>query len=213
MSDKSFAISKSVLTIVLLLSLLGFVVTQALFRDRFIADQSTFVVGTLEMTIDGQNNNAAERIVVTNIGGTSSLSGTRTWEIKNSGSLPGELLFRVEDLINFEHGCNDPESLVDATCADPGPNEGELGNVMQVVVSIGSAENEEVLVVSNMNSQNAGQFSAQWAARPEPVLLNAGDTLPVTFAWSVADSAYENEIQSDSIEFDVVFDLKQLSSQ
>lgn len=41
---------------------------------------------------------------------------------------------QIEDVKNFENGCNEPEGQADSSCGNPGPNQGELQNYLKLTV-------------------------------------------------------------------------------
>jgi hypothetical protein len=210
MKHSKLTLLKSLFVITVTVSISGFALTQSLFRDTERSENSSFVVGTLDLSVDGQNGTQAESITVTNIGSSGAQSSGKTWVIKNVGTLPGKLLLYVDNLINYENGCNDPEQVVDLTCDNPGPNSGELGGAIRATVSYKQSGTTTPVVSTSLSTPNATQFSEQWVATAGSVVIPPGGTIEVTFNWSVAESSYENEIQSDSTAFDIIFDLKQV---
>jgi hypothetical protein len=211
MYNKKLVLIKSILVIAITISVAGFALTQSLFRDTEKSEQSSFVVGTLDMSVDGKNGSQAENITVTNLGSSGAQSGGKTWLIQNVGTLPGKLYLHVQNLTNFENGCNDPERAVDATCDNPGPNQGELGGAIRASVAFSQGSVNKPVVSTSLATPNAVQFAEQWEQYAGEVIIPAGGSAQVTFEWSIAESSYENEIQSDSVVFDIVFDLKQVA--
>ncbi|NCN06642.1 MAG: hypothetical protein GW946_02250 [Candidatus Pacebacteria bacterium] len=201
---------QSIFVISFTLAIVGYTLTQSLFRDTETSSTSQFVVGTLDMDVLAPNGSAAESISVTNFGTADSLSGSKTWKITNVGSLPGELSMSILNLVNNENDCNEPESLVDTTCADPGADLGELGAVITASVFLDDGAHPDPVVVSNLATASQDNFALQWATNAGKVLLPAGDSIEVQLVWSSDANAFENEIQSDSVIFDVVFDLAQV---
>jgi len=187
----------------------GLASTQALFRDVEQSQQGVFVVGTLDMTVK-EGGEVAESIVVNNIGESATTNGGKTWTINNVGSLPGKLTFKLENVQNFENGCNEPESLVDASCNDPGESEGELGQSISTVVSLDQGEGFQPVVAANLASDQANQYFDQWQANAGRVIIPASGSVDVKFEWSADQYSLGNEVQSDSIMFDVVFELEQI---
>lgn len=185
----------------------GYAASQALFQDTETATDSSFTVGTLDLNVEGENGQAFDSFDVTNIGADGTVSGGKTWTINNTGSLPGVLSFSLADLINAENGCNEPEALVDTTCANPGAGEGELGNAISTSVLL----NGENVVSSNLSTANQGVYASQWDAQEQQVTIPAGQSVEVTMNWATAPEDYGNEIQSDSLSFDVAFTLEQVN--
>ena len=140
-----------------------------------------------------------------NIGADGTVSGGKTWTINNTGSLPGELAFKVVDLRNYDNGCNEPERLVDTTCDTPGLGQGELGNAISTVVKVG----DTTVVNSNLATANQATYQTQWDAA-QKVVIPAGGSTTVTMDWATDPASYGNEVQSDSLDFDIQFDLTQV---
>jgi len=196
----------------------GYAASQALFTDTETGTDSSFTVGTLDMDIDGNNGDptAFDNFAVTNIGADGTVSGGKTWTINNTGSLPGNLTFALASLANAENGCNEPEALSDVTCANPGPTEGELGEAMTVTVLLdddgATGPNPATTVVtSDLATANQGVYAADWNTNAGTVEIPAGGSVDVTMNWETDPSSYGNEIQSDSLGFDVSFVLEQVT--
>ncbi len=210
MDTRQLTIIKSIFVIAVTVSVTGFALTQSLFRDTERSEQGTFVVGTLDMSVDGLNGSQAENITVTNLGSSTAQSGGKTWIIQNVGTLPGKLLVHVDNLQNNENGCNDPEQAVDNTCDDPGLDQGELGGAIRANIDFKQGSTNKPVVSTSLSSANAEQFSLQWAENAGEVLIPPDGSIEIIFSWNLPDTAYENEIQSDSVSFDMIFDLKQV---
>ncbi len=195
----------------------GYAASQALFTDTETGTDSSFTVGTLDMDIDGNNGDSAafDNFEVTNIGADGTVSGGKTWTINNKGTLPGNLTLALASLINNENGCNEPEEIVDATCDDPGPDQGELGNAMSVTVLLdqdgaGGADPVQV-VAADLATANQATYAAEWNTNAGTVTIPAGGSVDVTMNWETSPADYGNEIQSDSLGFDVNFVLEQVT--
>ncbi|MFA6518998.1 MAG: hypothetical protein WCV93_05130 [Candidatus Shapirobacteria bacterium] len=182
----------------------GYAATRAFFSARQTVNNSQFTVGTLDMSVTGDNNVANEPFVVTNIGASGGISGGKTWTIRNTGSLPGRLFFRFQNVVNAENGCNEPERLTETACA--ADNLGEMGAVLQTVVSL---DGNEVITGKTLSTDDTATYGPAWSALPN-VIIDAGATKTVRVAWSADENAYGNEIQSDSVAFSTDFRLVQL---
>jgi len=191
--------------------------TSALFTDTERTEDSTFTAGTLDINVDEHDGTVFDNIVVSNIGVDGTVSGGKTWTINNTGSVPGNLVMRVMSVVNNENGCNEPESLVDETCDDPGPDQGELGGVVTTAVILdddATGPNASVTVAnSTLATADADQYLSQWNANAGVVTIPAGGSLTVTMNWSNDPASYGNEIQSDSLTFDVQFDIEQVTPE
>ncbi|NCN82647.1 MAG: hypothetical protein GW947_01645 [Candidatus Pacebacteria bacterium] len=207
---KEHKVIQSIFVISFTLAIVGYTLTQSLFRDTETSDTSQFVVGTLDMDLTARNGSVAESISVTNFGSPNSLEGGKTWKITNVGSLPGELSMSVVNLVNNENGCNEPEALVDVTCENPGTDQGELGVVITAKVLLDDGVHPDPVIVTTLGPGSQDNFALQWLTNAGTVSLPAGDSVEVQLTWSSDASSFENGIQSDSIIFDVVFDLEQV---
>ena len=185
----------------------GYAASRALFTDTEGTNDSSFTVGTLDMDVNGNNGEEFERFDVTNIGADGTVNGGKTWTVNNTGSLPGKLTFSLASLENQENGCNEPEALADTTCDDPGPDQGELGNAIATIVTLDDAQ----VVSSNLATVNQDVYATDWVANAGVVTIPAGGSVVVKMNWSTDPQAYGNEIQSDSLSFDVAFNLEQVT--
>jgi hypothetical protein len=178
--------------------------TLAFFFARRTVTSSRFTTGTLDLDVSA-NGNKLEPFVIDNIGATGDISGSKTWTVKNTGTLPGRLLVRLQNVINRENGCNDQEKLAEPNCeAD---DEGELGSVITAKVALDGVDK----VQSTLATADQSKIGLDWNALP-PIILGPGEEKTVTIHWATGENEYGNEIQSDSVEFDVDFRLIQLIS-
>jgi len=182
-----------------------FFATRAYFRATGTATNSKIEAGTLDMEVDGAQGTAIEPFVVTNIGQEGDVTGSKTWTVNNTGSLPGRLYFRIQDVVNSDNGCtSQPESLVDTTCDDPGAGQGELGGVLTFKVYL-----DDVLVTTtDLATANQNAVKTAWNALPE-VMIPAGASKTVKVEYLAGEDDYGNEVQSDSVSFNSRFDLVQ----
>ena len=189
--------------------------TSALFTDVETSTDSTFTAGTLNLDVDNNDGTAFDNIVVSNIGVDGTVSGSKTWTINNTGSVPGNLTMEVFNVVNNDNGCNEPEALVDSTCGNPGPGEGELGGVISTSVDLdtdAAGPNPATTVINtDLATANAGQYLTQWNANAGTVTIPAGGSVTVTMNWSNDPASYGNEIQSDDLTFDVKFNIEQVT--
>jgi hypothetical protein len=199
--------NKKLLVGVLLISVISAIAisaTIAFFVARRTVSTSRFTTGTLDLDV-AANGNKLEPFVIDNIGANGDISGTKTWVVKNTGSLPGRLLIRLQNVANKENGCNDQEKLTEPNCeAD---NEGEMGAVIRPKVALDGVDQVE----STLATSDQATIGQAWNALA-PIILDAGEERSVTIHWTTGENEYSNEIQSDSVEFDVDFRLIQLIS-
>lgn len=183
----------------------GVAATRAFFSNRETSTGSTFTVGTLDLKVGDADGTNVEPFIISGIGSSSDISGEKTWTVKNIGSLPGRLYINLKNVVNYENGCNEPEAKVDNTCGNPGAGEGELGDVVVAKIYLDDVEK----VSSNLNEANIAKIGTDWSAL-EPVVLEGGTQKTIKIDWKTPRSGYGNEIQSDSLTFDVDFDLVQI---
>lgn len=184
-----------------------FLATRAFFRDTETGTGSKITAGTLDLEVGGANGTNIEPFIVANIGAEGNVSGTKSWTVKNTGTLPGRLYFRLQDLLNDDNGCNEPEALVDTTCADPGQGEGDLGKVLVLKVYL----DNQLVATTNLDTANQDAVKTVWNAFA-PVVIPAGQSKIVKLDYSAGENDYGNEVQSDSVSFNTRFDLVQLTN-
>ena len=177
--------------------------TYAYFTATRTTSANRFAAGTLDLDV-AANGNKLEPFVVENLGANANIDGSKTWTVKNTGSLPGRLLVRLQNVVNTENGCNDQEKAAEPTCDAPG-NEGDLGNVITLKVGLDGVDK----VQSTLATDQQTKIGADWAALPE-IVLAAGEERTITTHWATGENAYGNEIQGDNLQFDVNFRLIQL---
>lgn len=181
------------------------VATRAFFTDTEQSTGSQFTVGTLDLDVGGANGTNVEPFVIENIGQEGNIAGEKVWVVNNTGSLPGRLYFSLDNVVNNENGCNEPEAIVDTTCDNPGAEQGELGNVVVAKVFLDNVEKAS----ANLTSATSSQIGDTWASS-DAMIIPAGGSVEVKMTWATDQDAYGNEIQSDSLSFDTIFDLVQI---
>jgi len=196
---------KILLSLILIgvVSSIGLMSTRALFSDSQTKSGSAFTIGTLELDVVGTNGSDEASISITNIGATGDLSGERSWTVNNKGSIPGKLYLKIANLKNLENGCNEPEAKVDTTCTDE--FSGELGKVLNVKFYVDDLEK----LTSTLASGKDIEIKSAWE-NLSAISIMPGKSINVKMAWEADPEKYGNEIQSDSVSFDIVFDLVQL---
>ncbi len=184
--------------------------SRALFSDTETSAENTFAAGTLDLSVGGANGTAFDNIAVANVGVDGTVDGTKSWVITNNGSVPGNLTFQVTDIENFENGCNEPEAIVDTTCANPGLGEGEFGAALAVTVALDKGAGFENVISSTMANANQAEYATQWNTNAGTVTIPAGGSVTVRMDWETNPLSYGNEIQSDSLAYGLQFDLLQV---
>jgi len=179
-------------------------VTGAFFSARRTTTGNKFTVGTLDLQV---GSGVSDPFVVENIGASGDISGGKTWTIKNTGSLPGRLFMRLRNLVNNNGGCiNDFKKAADANCLTP--TAGNLGAKLLTSVSL---DGTKVFDGPTLATDQQESYGTQWAALPN-VIIPAGESKTVGLTWAASETSYGNEIQGDSTQFDVEFNLVQLTN-
>ena len=177
--------------------------TYAYFTATRTTSANKFVAGTLDLDVSA-NGNKLEPFVIENLGDNANISGTKTWTVTNTGSLPGRLFVRLQNVVNSENGCaNDQEKTADPTCDQPG-KEGDLGKVITLNMALdGQDKASSTLATADMAS-----IGTQWGNLP-PIIIAPGASKTVTAHWATGENAYGNEVQGDGVQFDANFRLVQ----
>jgi len=198
--NKKFTYSILAILLVTSLSVIG---TYSYFSATRTTNANKFSVGTLDLDVES-NGSKLEPFVIENLGNKVNISGTKTWTIKNTGSLPGQLFLNLQNVVNNENGCNDQEKAADPTCDAPGKL-GNLGNIITLKVQFDGIDQ----VQSTLATDQQDKIGTDWAAL-SPVILQAGEEKTITAHWLTDGSSYGNEIQGDDTQFDMNFRLAQV---
>lgn len=205
--NKTTRMILGLLTLLVVITLISLTVSQGLFTDTERSSVSQFAVGTLEMDVSGESSSVAEPITITNLGASENESGSKTWYVLNKGSLPGIFSSNIDQVISYENGCNDPETVVDASCGNPGAGEGELASTVNFSVYLNNSTNP--IINCNLTQECLATFQQQWQDAVGSLELKTQERIPFTFAWNITPPSEANVLQSDSITFDIVFSLRQ----
>lgn len=176
--------------------------TYAYFTAARTTSANRFVVGTLDLDV-ASNGNKLEPFVIENLGDNANISGSKTWTIKNTGSLPGRLFVRLQNVANAENGCNDQEKVADPTCDTEG-KQGNLGGAITLNVGLDGEDKAS----STLATDQMAKIGTDWGALT-PIVLAAGESRTVTAHWAADENSYGNEIQGDGVQFDMNFRLVQ----
>lgn len=196
-----------VLSILLIVLVAGGAIagTYAFFTAQRTASTNRFTAGTLDLNVTS-NSVANEPFVIDNVGTNGDISGEKTYIVKNTGSLPGRLYLRLQNVNNEENGCNDQESAVEPNCA--ADNIGEMGNVIAMNVDLDGTQ----VATTNLATANQAALGTQWSALA-PIILQPNEQRTVRVHWAAGENDYDNSIQSDSVAFDMNFRLIQQVNQ
>lgn len=190
--------------IIIAVSSFSFLLTKAYFTDKKTSSGNKFTVGTLNLEVGDSQNKQIEPFVISDLG-SSEIKGQKIWKLKNVGSLPGQLIINFDNVVNNENGCNTPEGEVDQTCNNPGPNEGELGNVVSANFYINNVSKVSV----PLNQNGSQSLNNYWNDQLNTIVLEPNQEFELKMEW-FESGTYGNEIQSDSLAFDLNFNLQQI---
>lgn len=197
--QQQIILSVIIVSVVLSAAIAG---TTAYLLARRTVSTSKFTTGTLDLDVKS-GEVKLQPFVIANMGENANISGTKTWTVTNTGSLPGRLLLRLQNVVNTEGTCNDQEKIAEAGCALD--TEGELGAVINLKIDVDSAVD---VVSSTLATTNQTKIGTDWMALT-PIIINANESKTITAHWAAGENAYGNEVQDDSVSFDMDFRLVQ----
>ena len=198
------------ITLILIAGMFASAGTMAQFTDTETASDNLVEAGTLDLKVSSTESPLGDdpyivHVKLSNlkpgdgsIGPGAGAPNAWYWTVKNVGSLPGVLTITIKNIVNYENGRNEPEKAVDPTGGNPGPGNGELGSKIRIQVYFNG---KWVYEIGNLNAAEGVDIVSGFVLDP-----NEEATLNIN--WSVFDTA-GNEIQSDSVEFDIEFHLEQ----
>ena len=83
---------------------------------------------------------------------------------------------------------------------------------MKYLKSINPSTYEEIgrVQISTLATAKINDLGKTWNDDVPPVIMQPNEVRKITMRWDTPETAYGNEVQSDSIQFDTVFRLIQL---
>lgn len=189
------------LVVVMIATAVG--VTAAYFTAQRTTTANKFTTGTMDLDVD-TNGNKVEPFVIENMGDNANIEGSKTWKVKNTGTLPGRLLVRLQNVSNEENSCNDQERAAEAACGSD--NLGELGGVITLKLSLDGVDKVESTLATNQQAK----IGTDWAALTPSIIMQPNEERTIVAHWATGENEYGNEVQSDSVQFDTNFRLIQL---
>lgn len=199
--------NKNLLVSGLIIVLAGYGVisgTSAYFTAKKTITQSSFTAGTLDLDINS-NGESLQPFVINNVGENADMRGNKLWKIKNTGTLPGRLLVLLQNVTNKENGCNEQEKIVETNCESD--QIGDLGKAIRLSIKINGVEK----VNSDLSDTGSQKIATDWENLPQ-IVLQPGEEISLEADWSASENDYGNEVQSDSVGFDMDFRLVQQSA-
>jgi len=203
--------SKGILASLLMIGVVTMAVgmgTYAYFSDTETSADNTFTAGTLDLTVDGQDDPNVFHFVMSNV--KPGDNGNYTWVPKNyKGTIDGKLSINVSAITNDDNGCTEPESDVDTSCGSH--PDGELGEYLEARL----VRKEGYLLITK-SGLGGPAGTTGWVSLnnltgnyPDLWTLPAGDGgSTVILEWRLPTTV-GNIVQSDSATFDIEFVLNQ----
>jgi predicted ribosomally synthesized peptide with SipW-like signal peptide len=186
--------------------------TGAYFSDTEISPTNIFAAGTLELSTD--NEYTTMPIEVANVKpGDSDVGVIR---LKNIGTITGKIETAIINKIqDNENGCNAPEALDDTTCADPGADEGELDDYLDIILWI-DLNDDDILSTSTERyfiapAQNLSALDNTTSSPSSQIDLSAEESADIKLKWQADPNHLSgNLFQSDDIAFTITFNFRQI---
>jgi len=186
--------------------------TTAYFSDTETASGNTFTAGTLNLQV-GNDDPCTEHITISNI--APGFEMKKKYAIKNTGTIDGRLSISFSAITNKENGRTEPE--IEAG-DEYGPLDGELGEYLRVSIRVydpsegrgwGWAPGPSHVLNKMRDDWHTKQLTEVLPNNP-PGLLTAGeDDQYVEIGFTLPEDV-GNIVQSDSVEFDIIFKLEQV---
>jgi predicted ribosomally synthesized peptide with SipW-like signal peptide len=204
--------------VVIAVAALGVGATFALFSDTETSTGNTFAAGTIDLKVDGNDDPDVVHVTLSNMKPGDSVN--YQWTLSNAGSLAGQPWIEIVNLVDNDNNCNEPESVVDGSCGNPGPGDGELSqNLLLQINAAGNTGMEHPNTPACFGTPDGIDHTCPldfWASYGQvgqsevwEVIGPGLSTAPMVFGFSLPSSV-GNIIQSDSVEFDIVIHLDQI---
>ncbi|MEF8801098.1 MAG: TasA family protein [Halolamina sp.] len=184
--------------------------TMALFSDSEQSTDNSISAGTLDLTTKASSDGGSFDISVSGLApGESQEVGYL--DLKNSGSIDGFLDYEITGWTDYENGRYDAEAEAgDNSGGDPGPNNGELSNDLRIRAYVdrtpgNGVRNENEAITTDWVPLSGGEVDSD-------ISVAAGEKVRIWVDAKIVSSAGD-QVQSDSTEIDVEFNLEQEASQ
>lgn len=202
--------------LILVASLFTTVGTMAYFADAETSVGNSVAAGTLDLQVDDQDDPNVAHMTIEDMkpGDTVNLY----WNLTNVGSVCGQPSIEIANIVNYENGRTEPEKAVDATGGNPGAGNGELGGTLYVQMRWQTDDGwKQIRLVpwgDTFLNNLAGPYGLgeiENDINPIPELCEGGMvSIELRLFWMSNYSAdHDNARQSDSVTFDVIFNLEQ----
>ena len=207
---------KSVLGSVLVIGIVAAMMTagtQSWYSDTETSVGNTFTAGTLNLKV-GNYDPCTVHVGKNNIAPGDELYGggyCGLWKINNTGTIDGRLSFNITNLVDNDNGLTEPEESDGDTTG--GDGEGELSEYLKVTVVVTDPDGTPhkvwpigIAEKTLRETADAGEITITG----DPGLLEGGETGTFHLKIIPLDNSVGNIVQSDSVEFDVIFHLNQV---
>ena len=200
---KKFFNKRNTLISLVLIAILVSVAAFAWFSDQEKSTGNTVTAGTLNLTVDGKENTQVMHLTFNNVVPADQWHGAEydyQWVIKNTGTIPGSVTYKIVNIVNNENGVNDPELKAGD---DPASTLGELGSQFKVLFQLNQAPYGYSQEIYPLNSGEGVEYT------PAAYHLDPGQSANVYIRSWLINGPLNNLAQGDSVSFDVVFTLNQ----
>ncbi len=196
----------------------------AYFSDTETSTGNTFTAGTLDLevvttgacsdmgkiTVNEQGDGLNDSVVFANLAPGD--SGSITWTATNTGSLPGMVMIHRTVANDIDNINTEPELVEEPGATSATDGELDENMLLHSTVTI----NGTSTFTWNGHDYYEGMMSLEGTYGPDqfdslPKLLNPGDVLVVTYAWSIPTTV-GNIIQGDTFTLDMRFVLDQVGA-
>lgn len=163
------------------------------------SDSATVSAGTIDLQLDGDDQTVQ---FLTEADITAGAAGTATVDVANSGSRTGQIIVEVAALRNYENGLVNNEGSEDDTGGDPGQGNGELQDYFEVAASFADGTTLWTgydTIAAKLSTGTVYETGYQ---------LASGDTGTFELDWQLPNNV-SRVVQSDSIELELSFELRQ----
>ncbi len=187
---KSYALSVLLIGVVALLLGGG---TLAIFSDTETSSNNVFAAGTLDLKVDGNDDpNVPAYFSESNI--KPGDSGGVTISVANAGTIDGSLSIMIANVSNDPGATTEPE---------PTPDNGELGSYLELRISYDSDGDGicDTIIAENTIDSLENQVLDAGS-------LAAGQSKTICIDWRLPNTV-GNDVQDDSVTFNIVFSLSQ----
>jgi len=206
MNDK---ILLSVLLIGLVVVSVTGVSTLALFHDEEVSKDNTFQAGKLDLTLDINNTyyngDVPAFFEIDDVKPGDEGEETISYHVSDNDAC---VSFRLESFIDYENGCSEPEENYDISCNNPGEGEGELDKNLLIRRIWKERDGDNVYELGEEELVRWERIEELIDKELDLGYTEASEDYYLGIEWEVP-SVVGNEIQTDSIIFEIIFNAVQ----